>query len=173
MCASLFVRTCVWGPASLTVETRSIRSGWSDWSSPGSYILYTAWAETPPPNETRNRGTTWQTKQNTHTDKHFRGWGKIKITCLRKFRIVCILKTQIQMWCAELIELHELAYIHLLLQRQGRIHSFPHHVAILWHSELHPTSRQRTWPWSGRTQPLCGRRGTVPFCTIKLYCWPK
>lgn len=62
-------------------------------------------------------------------------------------------------------------YIHLLLQRQSRIHSFSHHLAVLWHSELHPTSRQRAWPRSGRTQPLSGRRGTVPFCTVKLHCW--
>lgn len=64
----------------LTVETRSIRSGWSGWSSPGSCSLYTALAETPPLSETRNHGTICQTEHKANTLQRL----KLKITCSRR-----------------------------------------------------------------------------------------
>lgn len=73
----------------LTVETRSIRSGWSDWSSPGSYSLYTALAETPPLSETRNHGTICQTEHNTNTLQRLRE-NQNRLFKIHAIHIACI-----------------------------------------------------------------------------------
>lgn len=76
--------------------------------------------------------------------------------------------------CLHFIICTEMSYIHLLLQRNPRVHPLPHHrKAFLWHSKLFPSSCQRAGPGSWRAQPFRGRGRSVPLCAVKLHCWQR